>query len=252
MDRFGKPARVSPEALLQGPRPRQRELFSVIRIALEFIKGFRALHFVGPCVTLFGSARFAEDHPYYALARRIGGEVSRLGFTVLTGGGPGIMEAANRGAREAGGPSVGCNIELPSEQKPNDYLDRWVTFHHFYVRKVMMVKYSYAFVVLPGGIGTMDELFEALTLIQTKKILSFPVVVMEKAFWSPLAELMERMVAEKTIDESDLHLLLLTDSVPQAIEHIRRHAIDAFGLHRRGRPSRARMLGEKKLQKKPS
>ncbi len=201
-------------------------------------------------MTVFGSARFHEDHPYYGVAREMGAALVRLGFTVLTGGGPGIMEAANRGAQEAGGPSVGCNIELPKEQAPNAYLDRWVTFHHFYVRKVMMVKYSYAFVVMPGGIGTLDELFEALTLIQTKKILSFPVVVMEKAYWAPLVVLMKGMVAEKTIDENDLNLLLLTDSIPEAIEHIRKHAIDAFGLHRAATPERSSLLGEKGLGKK--
>ncbi len=222
----------------------------MVRIVLEFIKGFRALHFVGPCVTVFGSARFTEDHPYYGLARRMGAEISRLGFTVLTGGGPGIMEAANRGARDAGGPSVGCNIELPKEQQPNAYLDRWVTFHHFYVRKVLMVKYSYAFVVMPGGIGTLDELFEALTLIQTKKILSFPVVVMEKSYWEPLVEMMRRMVAAKTIDEADLNLLLLTDSISEAIDHIRKHAIEEFGLTPRPRPARSKLLGEETLRRK--
>ena len=238
--------------MLQGPRPRGTELFSILRIALEFIRGFRALHFVGPCVTVFGSARFAEDHPYYGVARKMGGELSRLGFTVMTGGGPGIMEAANRGAREAGGPSVGCNIELPKEQAPNPYLDRWVTFRHFYVRKVMMVKYSYAFVVMPGGIGTLDELFEALTLIQTRKILSFPVVVMEKSYWEPLLGMMRRMVEEKTIDEADLHLLLLTDSISEAIRHIRRHAIEEFGLAPRPRPERSKLLGEETFRRKTS
>jgi hypothetical protein len=249
MARFGKPDHPRPEAVLQGPRARGLELFSVIRIALEFIRGFRALHFVGPCVTVFGSARFDEDHPYYGIAREMGAALSRLGFTVMTGGGPGVMEAANRGARDAGGPSVGCNIELPKEQAPNAYLDRFVTFRHFYVRKVLMVKYSYAFVVMPGGIGTLDELFEALTLIQTKKILSFPVVVMEKAYWEPLMAMMRRMVVEKTIDEGDLHLLLLTDSIPEAIEHVRKHAIEQFGLHRRGAPEGSALLGESRLRK---
>jgi uncharacterized protein (TIGR00730 family) len=252
VERFGKPEHPKPEALLQGPRSRKSELLSIFRIVFEFIKGFRALHFVGPCVTVFGSARFTEDHPYYAVARQIGGELARLGFTVLTGGGPGIMEAANRGAREAGGPSVGCNIELPKEQEPNRYLDRWVTFRHFYVRKVMMMKYSYAFVVMPGGIGTLDELFEALTLIQTKKILSFPIVVMEKTYWEPLVEMMRRMVAEKTIDESDLHLLLLTDSVSEAIDHIHKHAVDEFGLHKHEPPERSKLLREELLRKKIS
>jgi len=157
-------------------------------------------------------------------------------FVVTSGGGPGIMEAANRGAREAGGRSIGCNIELPTEQAPNAYLDRWVTFKHFFVRKVMLVKYSYAFIVMPGGLGTLDELFEALTLIQTKKILSFPVVVMEKAFWKPMTEMLEKMVGEKTIAPEDLHLFLLTDSVDAAIAHVEKHAIEQFGLRPKAPP----------------
>ncbi|HEY7862503.1 MAG TPA: TIGR00730 family Rossman fold protein, partial [Thermoanaerobaculia bacterium] len=153
---------------LEGPHTRRRELWSVVQIAWEFIRGFRTLHFVGPCVSVFGSARFAAGHPHYELARELGAGLARIGFTVMTGAGPGIMEGANRGAREAGGRSVGCNIVLPEEQALNPYVDVAVTFEHFYVRKVMLVKYSYAFVVFPGGIGTMDELFEALTLIQTR------------------------------------------------------------------------------------
>jgi hypothetical protein len=243
-DRFAKPETPRPEGLLAGPRPRLAELRSVLQILGEFIRGFRALHFVGPCVCVFGSARFKEDHPYYAVAREMGQRIARLGFTVLTGGGPGIMEAANRGARDVGGPSVGCNIELPMEQKPNPYLDCWITFHHFYMRKVMMVKYSYAFVVMPGGLGTLDELFESLTLIQTKKILSFPVVVMERAFWAPMTEMLEKMVDERTIAPEDLQLILLTDSVDEAIAHIEKHAIEEFGLRRKKAPSRSRMLGE--------
>jgi len=158
----------------------------------EFIRGFRALHFVGPCVTVFGSARFKDDHPYYILARDVGSGLSRLGFTVMTGGGPGIMEAANRGAKESGGISIGCNIRLPKEQLPNPYLDRFVVFRYFFVRKVMLIKYSYAFVVLPGGFGTMDELFEAMTLIQTGKIRNFPVVLMGRNFYVQLLEFLLR------------------------------------------------------------
>jgi len=243
MARFAKPETPRPEALLIGPRSRIAELRSALHVLGEFIRGFRALHFVGPCVCIFGSARFQEDHPYYAIAREMGRRVALLGFTVMTGGGPGIMEAANRGARDAGGPSVGCNIELPMEQKPNPYLDRWVTFRHFYVRKVMMVKYSYAFVVMPGGLGTLDELFEALTLIQTKKVLSFPVVVMERAFWNPMTEMLDRMVLEKTIAPEDLHLFLLTDSVEAAIAHVEKHAIEQFGLRPKP-PMPSKMLGE--------
>ena len=149
---------------LEGPQNRTSELLRAVRIFCEFMRGFRALHFVGPCVTVFGSARFSESHPYYEMARQCGSGLARAGFTVMTGGGPGIMEAANRGAKEAGGRSIGCNIELPEEQKPNRYLDRWITFRHFFVRKVMLVKYSYAFIALPGGFGTLDEIFEAATL----------------------------------------------------------------------------------------
>ena len=178
---------------LEGPRSRRREFWMIMRIVREFIVGFRVLHFVGPCVTVFGSARFPAGHPYYVQAQRIGYAVSQLGFTVITGGGPGIMEAANRGAKEAGGRSVGCRILLPYEELPNPYVDRMVTFRYFFVRKVMLVKYSYAFVVLPGGFGTMDELFEAMTLIQTGKIHDFPVILMGKEYWQPIVDLLSRM-----------------------------------------------------------
>jgi uncharacterized protein (TIGR00730 family) len=233
-----QPGEPQPEEryFLEGPKSRGRELYSVLTILWEFIKGFRVLHFVGPCVTVFGSARFPEDHPFYRLAREVGSRLAGLGFTVMTGGGPGIMEAANRGAREAGGVSVGCNIVLPAEQKLNPYLDRKVTFRYFFIRKVMLVKYSYAFVVMPGGVGTMDELFEAVTLIQTKKIESFPVVLLGKAYWAPLIDLMKEMVRVGTISPVDLDLLLFTDSVDEAMDHIQKHAIDQFGLVRRKRP----------------
>lgn len=158
---------------LQGPQKRSFELRQAVRIFLEIMRGFRNLHFLAPCVTVFGSARFTEEHAYYGLAREIGERLARAGFTVMTGGGPGIMEAANRGAKDAGGYSVGCNIELPQEQKPNAYLDRWVTFRYFFVRKLMLEKYSYAFIALPGGFGTLDEIFETATLIQTHKIKNF-------------------------------------------------------------------------------
>ncbi|HEY7369981.1 MAG TPA: TIGR00730 family Rossman fold protein [Thermoanaerobaculia bacterium] len=229
---------------LEGPRPRGRELWSVLQIAREFIRGFRTLHFVGPCVSVFGSARFPAGHPYYELARQLGAGLARIGFTVMTGAGPGIMEGANRGAREAGGRSVGCNIVLPEEQKLNPYVDVAVTFRHFYVRKVMLVKYSYAFVVLPGGIGTMDELFEALTLIQTAKIEGFPVVLMGRDYWNDLLELMERMAKEGTIDRADLRLLFVTDSVEEALRHIETNTIERYGLVRRPRPHPSWALGE--------
>ena len=208
------------------------------------MRGFRALHFVGPCVTVFGSARFPETHPFYALAREVGGRLARLGFTVMTGGGPGIMEAANRGAKEAGGFSVGCNIALPEEQKLNPYVDRAVTFQHFFVRKVMLVKYSYAFVVMPGGVGTLDELFESLTLIQTRKIDNFPVVLMGREYWQPLHQMMETMVAAGTVSREDLSLLLVTDSVHEAMKHIETRAVQQFGLARPRATRRIKILGE--------
>jgi uncharacterized protein (TIGR00730 family) len=212
------------------------------------LRGFRTLHFVGPCVTVFGSARFTENHPYYQLARTVGQGLARLGLTVMTGGGPGLMEAANRGAKDVGGFSVGCNIELPAEQKLNAYLDRAVTFRHFFVRKVMLVKYSYAFVILPGGFGTMDEFFEAAVLIQTKKIQSFPVVLMEKNYWRPLVTLLHEMVRAGTIDEDDLRLCLFTDSVDEAMAHIEKNAVEAFHLMRRDAPRPSPALGEKAMR----
>ena len=232
-----------PERLfLSGPRSRRKELGSILQIVWEFIQGFRKLHFVGPCVTVFGSARFEQGHPFYELARKVGGRLAHMGFTVMTGGGPGIMEAASRGAKEAGGYTVGCNIVLPEEQKINPWVDRSITFDHFFVRKVMLVKYSYAFVVMPGGLGTMDELFEALTLIQTKKIDNFPVVLMGTEYYRPLMSVVFKMVAAGTISNTDLDLLLVTDSVEEAMEHIETHAIRGFGLDRP--QQRIALLGE--------
>jgi len=221
---WGKASRDAGEQqFLTGPRSRFGEFLRAVRIFGEFIKGFRALHFLPPCVTVFGSARFGEDHPHYQLARRIGAGLARAGFTVMTGGGPGIMEAANRGARDARGLSVGCNITLPHEQRPNPYLDRFVEFRYFFVRKVMLVKYSHAFVVLPGGFGTMDELFEAATLIQTKKIEDFPLVLMGVDFWRPLlAFLRDTMVTHGTIATEDLDRILVTDDVDAAVDYVRK------------------------------
>jgi uncharacterized protein (TIGR00730 family) len=215
---------------LAGPRPRLRELGWAIRIFCEFIRGFRALHFVGPCVTVFGSARVREEHRFYEMARQVGALLARDGFTVMTGGGPGIMEAANRGAKEAGGRSIGCNIELPHEQQPNAYLDRWVTFRHFFVRKVMLVKYSYAYIAMPGGFGTLDEMTEAATLIQTRKISHFPLVLMGVEFWKPLLEFMRgTLVKEGTIGSDDVDFLV-TDSPEAAAAHVRRVGMERFGL----------------------
>ena len=161
---------------LEGPSNRLNELWFTLKVAYHFIRGFRKLHFIGPCVTVFGSARFQPDNPYYRQAEEVGKTLAEMGFTVMTGGGPGIMEAANKGAYLNNGYSIGCNIVLPKEQKPNPYLHKWVNIPYFFVRKFLLLKYSYAFVVMPGGIGTLDELFESLTLIQTRMIQHFPVV----------------------------------------------------------------------------
>ena len=231
---------------LEGPQSRWKELVFLLHVFWEFLNGFRKLHFIGPCVTVFGSARFSETHPYYKLARTAGEEITNLGFTVLTGGGPGIMEAANRGAKEAGGRSIGCNIRLPREQKPNQYLDRWINLDYFFVRKVLLTKYSYAFVVMPGGYGTLDEFFEAITLIQTGKFQRFPVVLFGRVFHENLYQHLEEMVASKTIDRADLDLFLFTDSVEEMVFHIRRYAIEGFGLKKR-RPFRPfRLFGERR------
>lgn len=241
-----RPSGADPEHewLLGAPRSRRAELLRVLRIAGDVVKGFRALHFVGPCVTVFGSARFGPGDQYYELARGVGATIARAGLTTLTGGGPGVMEGANRGAREAGGRSIGCNIELPREQKPNPYLDRWITFRYFFVRKLMLVKYSHVFVVLPGGFGTLDEMFEALTLVQTQKIASLPVVLMGIEYWSPLlAFLRHTLVARQTIAPEDLALLRVTDSLDDlgAVldEAIALNAADWARV-----PRRRRILGE--------
>lgn len=230
---------------LEGPQSRTRELKFLVEVMREFIKGFRKFHFIGPCVTVFGSARFHEDHPYYQLARTLGGEIARLGFTVITGGGPGIMEAANRGAREAGGRSVGCNIVLPREQKPNPYLDKWLNIDYFFVRKVLLTKYSYAFVVLPGGYGTLDEFFEAITLIQTGKLSRFPIVLMGTSFHVELQQHVSKMIAEKTISPEDAQLYLFTDSVSDAIAHINKFAVEGYGLKKTKKRKPWGILGER-------
>lgn len=239
-------AHVEERHFLEGPRQRMDDLWRAIKIFFEFIKGFRSLHFVGPCVTVFGSARFTESHPYYALAREMGRRISEIGFTVMTGGGPGVMEAANRGAKDAGGYSVGANIKLPKEQKPNSYLDRWVEFEYFFVRKVMLVKYSYAFVVLPGGFGTLDEVFEAATLIQTGKIQQFPLILMGCDYWKPLQDFLENtLVPNGTIEKKDLERILFTDSVEEAIGLIGECSERRFGLHLPAFIEPLAVLGEK-------
>ncbi len=229
---WGKTAPVAEiKEFLHGPQPRGFELRRAIGIFFEILRGFRKLHFLGPCVTVFGSARFTQEHEFYVLARDIGQRLARAGFTTMTGGGPGIMEAANRGAKEAGGYSVGCNIELPQEQKPNPYLDRWVTFRHFFVRKLMLVKYSYAFIAMPGGFGTLDEIFETATLIQTHKIKDFPLVLVGKEYWRPLLDFLRgRLVEAKTIDPIDAERILVTDSAEEAVRLVHDAALRQFGL----------------------
>jgi len=248
-ERWGKDLRFAEDGrFLSGPQARSAEVRRLFRIAADFFRGVRGLHFAGPCVTVFGSARFAEDHRYYAMGREMGRRLGRAGFTVMTGGGPGIMEAANRGARDVGAGSVGCNIILPQEQKPNPYLDRWLEFRYFFVRKVMLVKYSYAFVVLPGGFGTMDEIFECATLIQTGKIRNFPLVLMGTEYWAPLRQFLgETMVREKTIQQRDFDRLLFTDDPDEAMTAILAAATQEFGLV--WKPAPKWYLWEKKMPK---
>ena len=215
---------------LEGPQDRFKDFKYALSVFFEFIKGFRALHFVGPCITVFGSARFKEDHEYYQQARKLSGEIAKLGFTIMTGGGPGIMEAANRGAKDVGGKSVGCNIVLPHEQHRNPYLDKWVDIKYFFLRKTLLIKYSYAFIVMPGGFGTLDEFFEALTLVQTKKISTFPIIIFDQYFYKKILEHNNRMREAGTILAADEKLYFVTDSIDKTIAYIKEKSIMAFGL----------------------
>lgn len=229
---------------LRGPQSRWEELKFTIKTLGEFIRGFRALHFIGPCVTFFGSARFDENHEYYELTRRAAAEVAKLGFTILTGGGKGLMEAANRGAKDVGGKSVGCNIVLPIEQEPNAYLDKWVKIRYFFVRKTLLIKYSFAFIVVPGGFGTLDEFFEALTLTQTKKINQFPIIVFDRTYHKDLLEHIEQMKKKNTISKEDLDLILVTDSIEEALTFIKDQSIAKYGLIPERKPSPLKWLLE--------
>jgi uncharacterized protein (TIGR00730 family) len=215
---------------LAGPQSRWAEFKMTVWVLIDFIRGFRALHRVGPCVTIFGSARFDENHESYKQTRALAAAIAKLGFTIMTGGGPGIMEAANRGARDVGGRSVGCNIVLPKEQTHNPYLDKWVNIRYFFVRKTLLIKYSYAFVVMPGGFGTLDEFFEAITLIQTKKLADFPIVIFDKTFHKDLVEHIEFMVGRGTIAKDDLNLFLVTDSIEESVDYLKQHSIKKFDL----------------------
>jgi len=232
---------------LEGPKSRSSEFRFTIKMVSQFIHGFRKLHFVGPCVTVFGSARFKSDHRFYRMAEEVGAAISKTGFTVMTGGGPGIMEAANKGAFEAGGLSVGCNIRLPMEQKPNPYMHEWVTMDYFFVRKFLLLKYSYAFVVFPGGWGTMDELFETLTLVQTGMIHNFPVVLMGKEYYQPLMEYLNLMLQWGTISASDLNYVKLTDSPSEAIGHLKKYISENYTIKTR---KGFWLLGERSFRKK--
>ena len=208
--------------LLSGRRSREHDLESAVTFFLEFLRGFESFDFDRPCVTVFGSARFPEGHSHYELARALGRELARGGYAVMTGGGPGIMEAANRGAKEAGGLSLGCNIRLPMEQQPNPYLDRFIEFEHFFIRKVMLVKFSSAFVVMPGGFGTLDEAFEIITLVQTGKLERFPIITMGGDFWDHLRSFIRStMVEEGTIDEGDLALAQPARTPAEAVRIVR-------------------------------
>jgi uncharacterized protein (TIGR00730 family) len=220
---------------LDGPKSRGYEFGFAWRVFSQFIKGFRNLHFTGPCITVFGSARFKEDHPYYTKAREFGKRIAELGFTTMTGGGPGIMEAANRGAFENGGNSVGCNVRLPFEQQANPYVHKAVTFEHFFVRKVLLVKYSYAFIIMPGGFGTMDEFFETLTLVQTKTVTQFPIVLFGKDYYTPLLKTIEIMAEQGTISKEDMSLVLVTDSLNEAMEHIHNYISTNYKVRPRRR-----------------
>lgn len=221
---------------LEGPESRISEFWFALKVFFQFLKGFRTLHFVGPCITVFGSARFKEGHMYYEKAREMGKAIAESGFTTMTGGGPGIMEAANRGAFENNGRSVGVNIQLPHEQFPNPYMHTHVTLKYFFVRKVLLLKYSYAFVVLPGGWGTMDELFETLTLVQTGVIEGFPVVLIGKDYYAQLMDYLHFMEDQKTISSEDLKLVLLTDDINEAMTHIRSYILDNYEVKSRRKP----------------
>ena len=230
---------------LSGPQSRWEELTFIVKVMFEFVRGFRALHFVGPCVTFFGSPNFGEAHNYYSESRQIAKRVAQLGFTIMTGGGPGLMEAANRGAKEVGGRSVGCNIVSPDGQGPNKFLDKWVNIRYFFVRKTLLIKYSYAFIVLPGGFGTMGEFFEAVTLTQTKKILQFPIIIFDRDFHKDLVDYLEWMKFKKTISDEDLKLILVTDSIHEAIDFIQEHSISKYGLLPERKRSPLRWLFER-------
>ena len=210
--------------MLAGRDSRTQELLRVMRISREFIRGIRALHNIGPCITFFGASRFGETHPYYEPSRQLARRVGELGFNIITGGGPGLMEAANRGARDAGVMSVGATIDI-GQEPPNAYVDRRIAFHYFFARKVTLVKYSYGFVMLPGRMGTLDELFEAVTLIQTGRLSEFPIILYGCEYWDGLLDwLREVPLANGAFSEADLARIRLTDDEDEIVERLARLA----------------------------
>ncbi|MFT4176955.1 MAG: TIGR00730 family Rossman fold protein [Luteolibacter sp.] len=239
---------TSDSGLLSGPRSRIHDFFTLCRVWRDLFRAFRVIHFAGPCVTIFGSARTPPGTKYYELARKMGEACARLGFTVMTGGGPGIMQAGNQGAYEVGGRSLGVNIELPFEQHLNPYVHRSVTMRYFFTRKVVLVKYSYAFIVMPGGAGTMDEMFETMTLIQTGKLKNFPIILMGREYWQPLMDFLYKMADEGMISPDDPELVFFTDDVEEAVAHLQRHAVRQFDLRKKKHPESIRILGEKPVK----
>jgi len=236
-----EPSPVDEIRFLEGPQSDTDDSLMVSHVESEFNKAFATFKEIGPCVAFFGSARTTAEDPMYEMCRKTAELVSREGFSIMTGGGPGMMEAANKGAHDAGGRSIGCSIELPHEESANQYVARHVSFKHFFVRKVVMVKYSYGFVVLPGGVGTMDEMFEILTLIQCRKIREFPVVLMGVDYWSKLIDFLSTtMVETKMIDPDDVDLFHVTDDPEAACEYITRIAKHRFELHK-GAPDACRL-----------
>jgi len=211
---------LSEAALLQGADDLLADFDRAYHVFQSIVSSCRALYDIGPAVTIFGSARLGEAHPYYKLARDMGRALAQAGYAVLTGGGLGIMEAANRGAQEEGGLSIGCNIRLPQEQQPNPYLDRTLNFDYFFVRKIMLRKYSCAFVLMPGGIGTLDEIFETATLIQTGKLPPFPIILMGKEYWHPVQAAIQKVMFEAGTFQAREVGVMMTDSPMQAVAHI--------------------------------
>ena len=232
---------------LNNVQNRWQELLYVFGVVKQFMKGLRTLHFVGPCVTVYGSARFKEDHHFYQQARHISAEIAKLGLTIMTGGGPGIMEAANRGAKDVNGKSVGCNIVLPHEQMHNPYMDKFVNIESFFVRKELLRKYSVAFVIMPGGIGTLDEFFETYTLVQTGKLVRYPIVVLDKPYYLNILQHLDKMIEEGTISPGDKELVFFTDNADEAVTYIK-NFFHAYTIGAKDGPKARWILGEKSLK----